>query len=418
MSLVLRPQRVLYALLAGLVVGIAISLSGSPVLARVVSVVEPIGTLWVNAIRMTVVPLVVSLLITGVASTADSGAVGRLGARSFVTFLALIAIAAVFAVIVGPSLFRWLPVSAEGAAALRASVTATAGQTAKDLQSMPGFAQWLTSLIPANPVRAAADGAMLPLVIFTLAFALATSRLDTDRRAAVVRFFGGVSDAMLVLVRWLIIIAPIGVFALIIVPAARLGVMVAGAIGYYIVASSVALFLFTLVLYPVAMVAARMSLARFARAVWSAQAVAFSSSSSLASLPALVEGAERELGVSPALSGFVLPLAVSTFKVATPITWTVGALFLARLYGIELHFTQLITLAAAALALSFSIPGVPNAAFLIVVPLFVNIGIPPEGVGLLIAADAIPDLFGTMTNVTGDMTACAIVSAADRTARL
>ncbi len=378
------------------------------------SVIEPIGILWVNAIRMTVVPLVVSLLITGIAATANSSVIGKLGVRSFITFLGLIAIAAVFAVLVGPTLFRWLPVSAEGAASLRTAVSASAGQTAKDLQSMPGFAQWLTSLIPANPVRAAADGAMLPLVIFTLAFALATSRLDSVRRASVVGFFGGVSDAMLVLVRWLILIAPIGVFALIIVPAARLGVMVAGAIGYYIVASSLALFLFTLVLYPVVMVAARISVARFARAVWAAQAVAFSSSSSLASLPALVEGAERELGVAPAMSGFVLPLAVSIFKVATPITWTAGALFLARLYVIELHFTQLITLAAAALALSFSIPGVPNAAFLIVVPLFVNIGLPPEGVGLLIAADAIPDLFGTLTNVTGDMAACAIVGAADR----
>ncbi|MEP6689715.1 MAG: cation:dicarboxylase symporter family transporter [Gemmatimonadaceae bacterium] len=405
-----RPNRLLVALLAGLVVGIAISLAGGSAARVAIAIVEPVGAIWVNAIRMTVVPLVVSLLITGVVSTAGASAVGRVGVRALVAFIALVALSALFAVIVVPPLFAWLSVAPESAASLRATASSSAAATAQAVEALPGFAQWVTSLIPTNPVRAAADGAMLPLVVFTLAFSLALLRLGAERRDAVVAFFDGVSQAMLVLVRWVIAVAPIGIFALIIPPAARLGVMIAGAVGYYILAMAVAYAGFIALLYPVVMAAARVSISTFARAAFPAQTVAFSSSSSLASLPALITAAEDGLGIQPAVSRFVLPLAVSTFKIATPITWTVGAMFIATLYGIHLHATQVITIALAGFALGFSIPGVPNAAFLVIAPLFVNIGLPPEGVALLIAADAIPDLMGTMTNVTGDLAAAAIVS--------
>ena len=410
----MRPNRLLIALVAGLAAGIAISAAHSPVLTALVGVVEPVGTLWVNAIRMTVVPLVVALLITGVASTADAAAVGKLGARTVATYAGLTAIAALLAVLVVPVLFRWLSVSAESTAALRATVVASAPSTTQAVNALPGFAQWLTNLVPTNPIRAAADGAMLPLVVFTLAFALAALRLPAAQRQSVITFFAAVGDTMLVIVRWVIAAAPIGIFALILPPAARLGVTIAGAIVYYMAAMAVALVVFTLVLYPVVRVAGRVSLAAFARAVLPAQTVAFSSSSSLASLPALIHGAERELAIPPAVSGFVLPLSVATFKACTPIYWSVAAMFVATIYGIHLELGQVATIALAGAVLGFSIPGVPNAALLVITPLFVNVGLPPEAVGLLIAADAIPDLFGTTANVTGDLAACAIVAARAR----
>jgi Na+/H+-dicarboxylate symporter len=153
---------------------------------------------------------------------------------------------------------------------------------------------------------------------------------------------------------------------------------------------------------------------RFAKAVLPAQLIAFSSSSSIASLPALVEGAEQGLGLTSRITGFVLPVAVATFKLASPVSWTVGALFVAWFYGITLHLPQLATVAFAAVFLAFAAPGVPRGAFLMLTPLFLAIGLPPEGIGILIAVDVIPDVFSTVLNVTGDLAAAAIVAKNER----
>src|SRR5206468_12681933 len=150
---------------------------------------------------------------------------------------------------------------------------------------------------------------------------------------------------------------------------------------------------------------ARVPLGRFARAVLPAQLVAFASSSSIASLPALVQGAEEGLGLPERVSGFVLPLAVSTFKIAAPVSWTVGALFVGWFYGVPLHLGGLATIAFAAVFLAFAVPGIPRGAFIMLTPLFLTLGLPAEGIGILIAVDAIPDLFATVLNTTGDLTA-------------
>ncbi|MBV9624772.1 MAG: cation:dicarboxylase symporter family transporter [Acidobacteria bacterium] len=168
--------------------------------------------------------------------------------------------------------------------------------------------------------------------------------------------------------------------------------------------------LIILFLYPVAAFGGRVSTLPFAQEVLPAQAVAFSSSSSLASLPALVDGSERKLRLPPSVTDVVLPLAVSTFKVATPALWLVAAIFLARLYGVQLAPTQLLVVALAGILTSFSTPGVPHGWLLVISPLVATMGIPAEGIGLLIAIDAIPDIFATTLNVTGDMAAAALVS--------
>jgi Na+/H+-dicarboxylate symporter len=156
-------------------------------------------------------------------------------------------------------------------------------------------------------------------------------------------------------------------------------------------------------------IAAGIPMRRFARAALPAQLIAFSSSSSIASLPALVESAERGLGLPPRVGGFVLPLAISTFKIAAPLSWTAGALFVGWFYGIPLHAGDLATIAFAAVFLAFAVPGVPRGAFIMLTPLFLAIGLPAEGIGILIAVDAIPDTFATALNVTGDLAAAALV---------
>jgi Na+/H+-dicarboxylate symporter len=288
-----------------------------------------------------------------------------------------------------------------GAAEAASQLTGAQGQT---------FGRWLTSLIPPNPIAAAANGDMVPLIVFSILLALAILRIPQATREPLAAFFKSLCAAMLVLVRWVVALAPIGVFALVLPLAAHLGASVAGAIGLYIAAYSVACVAVALLLYPVAVVVGRVPLRRFARAALPAQLIAFSSSSSIASLPALVESAEQGLDIPNRVAGFSLPLAVSLFKIAAPVSWTVGALFVGWFYGIPLHAQQLATVAFAAVFLAFAAPGIPRGAFIMLAPLFLAIGLPVEGIGILIAVDALPDTFATVLNVTGDLVAATLVN--------
>lgn len=405
-----ESTRVLVALGAGLGGGALIAASGNPALVRTADLIAPIGTLWVSAIRMTVIPLVVSLLITGVAGAADLRAIGRLGRRTLVVFvLMLTGLAAVMMPLIAP-VFSLLGQGARPE--LPAGAAEAASQVASSDQPI-GFGAWLVSLIPSNPIAAAADGAMVPLIVFAMLLALAIARSPAGSRDTLLGFFRALGDAMLILVRWVVAVAPIGIFGLVLPLAAHAGIGLAGAVGFYIAAYSIASLVAVALLYPVVAVAGKVPIRTFARAALPPQLIAFSSSSSVASLPALVEAAERGLGLSPRVSGFVLPLAVSTFKLAAPVSWTVGASFVAWFYGVDLGMGQLATVAGAAVFLAFAAPGVPRGAFLMLTPLFLAIGLPAEGIGILIAVDAIPDLFATVLNVTGDLAAAAIVARDD-----
>lgn len=400
--------KVLIGLGAGLAGGIAIAVSGNPQLLRFADMVAPIGTLWVNAIRMTVVPLVVALLITGVASAADLRAIGRLGGRTLLVFFLLLLGTAIIVVPLAPMVFRLMPGMAGGTPPLPAGAAEAAGAISTSTHPTD-LGSWLVSLIPTNPIAAAADGAMLQLIVFTLLLALAIARTPPAARETLLAFFRALTEAMLVLVRWIVGLAPIGVFGLLLPLAAHAGAGLAGAVGFYILVYSAGSIAVILLLYPVAAVAGGVSIRRFGRAALAPQLIAFSSSSSIASLPALVESAEDGLGLPDRVTGFVLPLAVSTFHIAAPVSWSIGALFVAAFYGISLGFAQLATIAFAAIFLAFAAPGVPRGAFLMLAPLFIAVGLPVEGIGILIAVDAIPDLFSTVLNVTGDLAAAVIV---------
>ena len=400
---------VLIALALALVLGLAIAASGNTMLLHATDFVVPIGTLWVNAIRMTVIPLVVSLLVTGVASTSEVGSIGRIGGRTLLIFFLMLLGLAVVIIPLSALAFALLPPHVGGQQPLPPGAAEAAGQLGA-AGPPPTFANWLTSLVPSNPVAAAANGAMLPLIVFTLLVGLAIARAPAPARERLVGLFQALRDVMLLLVRWIVAIAPLGIFALILPLAAHGGIGVAGDIGIYIIAYSVGSIVSTLLLYPVVAIAGRVPMGRFARAVLPAQLIAFSTSSSIASLPALVEGADRDLTIDPRVSGFVLPLAVSVFKAAAPVSWTISALFVARFYGIELHARELITIGVASVFLAFTSPGIPRGAFLVLAPLFIAVGLPVEGLGVVIAVDAIPDLFATVLNATGDLAAAVLVA--------
>ena len=395
-----NAARVLIGLAAGFGLGLLIAESGRPSLLGIVAVVEPIGTLWVNAIRMTVVPLVGALLISRIGGTSPQ-AVGRVGAEAVALFVALAAASAVFSVALAPPLVDRLPLDPAMLDAIRARAAPPPGD-------LPPFRDWLTALVPPNPIRAAADGALLPFVVFVVCFALALTRIDDHGRQSIVGFFEAIGRAMIVLITWIVALSPLGVFALGLGLAARGGVGLASAVGWYVVLVSALLAIGTLALYPVAAMA--VPLWRFARACAPAQAIAFSTRSSFAALPVLIERAEHGLGVRPEVAGLALPLAVSIFKIGTPIMRLTGTCFIARLFGIPLGWGEIVALAAAITAVSFYTPGIPSSSLFILAPIYEAFGLPVEGIGILLAVDLIPDMFCTVANVTAYMTVAAVLS--------
>ena len=405
-------MKVLIALVAALVIGVAIAASGNVTLLHLVDAIVPIGTLWINAIRMTVIPLVFALLITGVASASDMSTIGRIGGRTILVCFALLVGVAIASMTIGPLVFQLLPPNAS-----RPPLPAGATEAVQQIASSgtPTFSEWLVTLAPPNPVAAAANGAIVPFIIFTLLLGLAIARTPAPARDTLVGFFAAFRDAMLTLVRWVIAAAPIGVFALLLPLAAKSGASLVGGVGFYIVVYSLGQLLASAILYPIVALFGRVPMNRFAKAAMPSQLIAFSSSSSIAALPALVEGAERDLGIPDRIAGFVVPITVSMFKIAAPLSWTVGALFIAWFYGIPLSVQKIGLIAFAGVFLTFAAPGVPRGAFLLLTPLFLAVGLPAEGIGILIAVDIIPDLFSTTFNVTGNLAATALVAARSET---
>jgi proton glutamate symport protein len=404
-----RDRSALHALAAlagGVALGIVIS-AADPAAMRIVALVEPIGTMWVNAIRMTVIPLVVASLIVAVAS-AEPGMVGRLGTRAFLTFAVLLSVMALITALVAPPLFDRLVIDPDVSRAIRAGVAPV------DAPPLPGFASWLVSIVPVNPVKAAADGAMLPLVVFSLAFGLALGRLLPASRDPVVVVFRGIADAMTLLVRWILLFTPVGVFVLALALAARLGSSIVGAVGFYVVAHSALQLLAVALLYLAAVTIGRMPLARFARGALPGQVVAMTTRSSMAALPAMLTSADRVLGVPRTVASFVLPLATSTFRINQAVTWVVVALFAGKLYGIALAPSQVATIAVTSVLMSFSVPGIPSASLFIIAPFLAGVGIPAEAIGVLIAVDLLPDIFKTLANVTGHLASLVLVTRGER----
>ena len=387
-------------LIFGLALGMLLARDSAPseFTKGFVALLDVIGTAWINAIRMTVIPLVVPLLIVGVAGAQDTRHTGRVGAKAFGWFLLLLIVCAAVTALVAPWWFDSLSLDPTATARLRA--------TAKiDIPSSEALSArtWLLSLIPLNPIRSAADGLLLPTVLFTLLYAFAMGRISSEARAAQISFFRGMADTMLVVVRWILAIGWLGIFALAVVLGEKLGASALQAIGFYVGVLIALHLVATVGMYVVVAVTRRVPLAHFARALIPAQVVAFGTRSSLASLPAMVKGATDVLKLPPTATGFVLPLAASVFKLTSAVYWVVGALFIAKLYGITLPTSAIALVAASSVVLSFSTPGIPSGGMLLQVPLYTAIGLPVEGIGIMIALDTLPDMFKTLLNVTADM---------------
>jgi Na+/H+-dicarboxylate symporter len=264
-------------------------------------------------------------------------------------------------------------------------------------------------LLPPNPVQAAAEGAILPLVLFTVVFGLAATRISPEYRETIVRAAKAVSEAILVVVEWILAAAPIGVFALTLSLAAQTGISIVKAVAGFLIVVAILLTIAIIALYALVRAIGGIPIRVFARACAPAQAVGFSTRSSLASLPPMLEEAERTLRLPDRVSGLVLPAAVSVFKYASPINRIAGTYFVASLYGVELGALEWAALAGFIGVLSFYSPGIPSGGLFVMAPLYQAFGLPVEGIGILIALDLIPDMYLTVANVTGDMAVAALI---------
>jgi Na+/H+-dicarboxylate symporter len=211
-------------------------------------------------------------------------------------------------------------------------------------------------------------------------------------------------------VDWVLALAPIGVFALTLPLATQMGVALVGALGYYVVIVSATSLVLALALYPVVALTTGVTIRQFARAAAPAQAVAFSASSSLASLPALIEGAESRLVLPSAITGFALPLAVSMFKFVSPVATLTAVFVTSRLYGVAIAPAQLIPTVAVAALITIGTPGIPGGGLLAGVPVFVTAGLPAEAIGFFLAVDAIADRFRAPANATADLAAATFLA--------
>ncbi len=400
--------RILLALAAGLVAGSALSAFTPSLVAAVTSVADPVGSLWLSALRMTIVPLVFSLLVTGIASTAHTASAGGLAARALIYFVVVLLAAALFGELAVAAFLHAWPIPAAAAEAMRSGI----GADAASLVPTPGsLSVWLVSIIPTNPIKAAADGEMLPLVLFALMFAFAVASLARERARLLVDVFQAIVDAMLVIVGWVILAAPVGVFALALVLGARAGFVAAGALAHYLVLLVLVQVLLIVLIYPCVALGARIAMPRFARAAAPAQALAVSTQSSLACLPSMVE-ASAQLQVPVTVTGLVLPLAVSVFRITSPVANIAVVLYSASLFGVDLSFTQYAAGAVIALVMSFASVGLPGQVsfFTSIAPICLVMGVPVLALPLLLAVETIPDIFRTIGNVTGDIGMTAVLA--------
>ena len=400
--------RVVVSLVAGLAFGALLGALHHPSLNLIVPVLEPLGTLWLNALRMTVIPLVISMLITGVASAAATATTGRIGARALALFAVSLTAAATLAALFTPVILAWWPVDPKAAAAFRASVS----HAAPLIVQPPALRDFIVNLVPANPFKAAADGDLLPLVMFALLFGFAAARIAPALRAPLLSFFQAVMETLFVIVQWVLRAAPIGVFALTLAVGMRGGVGAAGVLGHYLIMMCAIGVAITLLVYPAVVLLGRVSLTRFVQAVAPAQAVAISTQSSLASLPTMIEAAQTGLGVSEQVTSITLPLAVSLFRLTSPLFNLALVIFVAHVYGVHLGASQLAVGVLMAVVTNLSVAGLPGQSSLLntTVPISLAMGVPLDLLPLLVAIEVVPDIFRTLGNVTADVAATVIVA--------
>ena len=409
-----KPWLVLGALVAGLLLGILSSHWADPLRSGATATASIVGGLWLKALEMTVVPLIIGLLVTGIAQSAAAARGGRIAGRAVLWIVIFSTASAVIGAALILLLLRLVPLSAASVDALRSAIASAQPIHAQAASgSVAGF---FTDLVPENIVSAAANAEILPLVVAILLFALAVSRIDLRRRASIVDFFAAITDAFLVIIGWILMVAPVGVLAHAFGLGAAAGGAAFAALLHYIALVSAVGLVITIAAYPVAVIAGRIPLGRFSRAVLPPEGIAISTRSSLACLPAMLTSA-RQLGVRDEVVDVTLPIAVALFRATGPAMNTAVAIYVA--YAVGLHPGPGAIIAATLVGAVMSYPAIslPGEISYIssIAPIALALGAPIAPLGLLVAVEMIPDIIRTLGNVCADVALTAVVDRSEGT---
>ena len=399
---------VLLALIAGLGLGAVAAMLGDGLREPALKVSNMVGGLWLDALKMTVIPLIVALLVTGVAKGAEAARAGRIAGRSVLWIVIICTASAIFGTLMIQLLTSAFPLPQSAARALQAGLTGIDQQAAST--PVPGIMDFFRGVIPSNVVAAASNGDVLPLVVFSLLFALAAARIAGDRRASLVGFFEAVGDALLVVIGWVLRIAPLGVFALSFTVGASAGAAAFAGVIHYIVLISAIGVLVTMAAYPLALLAGGIGIGRFTRGLIAPQSVAISTRSSLASLPAMLAAA-RDLGIREQVADVTLPMSVALFRATGPAMNVAVAFYVAHWLGFEPSLAQMIAATAVAAVISYGAVSLPGEVSFIssIAPIAMALGVPIGPLALLVAVEMIPDIFRTLGNVTMDVAVTAVI---------
>jgi Na+/H+-dicarboxylate symporter len=393
----------LLGLVAGLTIGAWLHASGEPVLPRWVGPVEAIGAGFVRVMRAMILPLVVCLVIGAVGR--GRGAAGGIGARSLAAFIVLLAAASAFTLLVTPPLLVLAPAGTLTMPDAGATGVEPTGEGSSSTPP-PALHQQLLELLPENPVRAAADANIVQLLVFSILLALGITGLEPARREALLELFHALADALMWMVRRILLVVPLAVFSLALGAARRTGFEAAGVLGHYLVVVCGVMLLFTALLYPASALGGGVRLRDFAAAALPGQIVGFGTRSSIAALPALVDGASRRLGLPARVVDVTLPMGAAMFKLHGPVSNTATLFVLAHAYSLDLTPLQIGTFVATTVLMSFTMIGLPDAGGVgRTLPAYLVAGIPLEGYFLSRSVEAIVDYVKTLLNVTGHMAA-------------
>jgi len=405
-----RAYWVLLALILGLGIGAMAAKLGDGIREPALQASGLVGGLWLNALKMTVIPLVVALLVVGVARGAEAARAGRIASRSVMWIVVVCTGSAIFGMAMIQLLTNLFPLPQAAAQALQAGL-AGLDQEAASAQ-MPGIADFFRGIVPDNVIAAASNGEILPLVVFSLLFALAATRIGEQGRRSLVGLFEAISDTLLVIIGWVLWIAPLGVFALAFsVGASAGGAAFAGVLHYIVLVSAIGV-LVTLAGYPIAVLAGGIGIGSFTRSMIAPQSVAISTRSSLASLPAMLAAA-RLMGIREQVADVTLPIAVALFRGTGPAMNVAVAYYVAHWLGYEPSLGQVIAATAVAAVMSYASVSLPGEISFIssIAPIAMALGVPIAPLALLVAVEMIPDIVRTLGNVTLDV---AVTSAVDR----
>jgi Na+/H+-dicarboxylate symporter len=395
----------------GMVVGIVLG----AVVGESIVVIKPLGDLFLRLIRMVVVPLVFASLLVGTATVGDPKKLGRIGGRTLAYYLCTTAIAITIGLVLANVVQPGAGMDPAVQERLLADYGTGADSSVNQMRERPAITDTLLAIVPENPIAALASGNMLQIIFFAIMFGVALTLLPKpEHKATVLSFFEGVSDAMIQVVHLVMLIAPLGVLALMAAAVGQFGLDVLRVLLLYSACVLVGLLLHMSVVYTLAVkVFAGMSPARFFRGIRPAQLVAFSTSSSGATLPVTMEQARTKLGVPEQVSSFVLPLGATINMDGTALYQGVATVFIAQVYGIQLGLGGQVTIVLMATLASVGAAAVPGVGIITLAMVLEQLGLPLEGIALILGVDRILDMMRTATNVTGDASAAVIVAAAE-----